>query len=38
MTDSAPANDSRRDDAPAQAVPAQARKLRVWDLPTRLFH
>ena len=38
MTDSAPANDSRRDDAPALAVPAQARKLRVWDLPTRLFH
>ncbi len=38
MTDIAPANDSRRDDEPAQAAPAQARKLRVWDLPTRLFH
>ncbi len=37
MTDKAIANVSRRDDE-AQAAPTQARKLRVWDLPTRLFH
>ena len=37
MTEIAIANVSRRDDE-AQAAPTPARILRVWDLPTRLFH